>query len=196
VIDAAVAVKVPVAAPAATATDAGTVRAGLLEESVTAAPPDGAVLDSVTVQVEVPPETTADGAHCNPVTVTRVTGAVATVIVPPAPVTAAAVPSDSTPITFPTARASDVPVPVGESATLRFAIDPEPMAFAFSPDVRQVSVPVPALQDSVLPAAVSAGPAEGVTETISLVGKVNVHCTPTGAGLPGASDSDKETVPP
>jgi hypothetical protein len=56
-----VAVKVPVVAPAATVTDAGTEAAAvLLEVRVTTAPPAGAGLASVTVPVEdVPPSTEA-----------------------------------------------------------------------------------------------------------------------------------------
>jgi hypothetical protein len=51
-------------APAGTVTEEGTVRAELLQESATVAPPAGAACDSVTPQVEVPPEVTVDGAHC------------------------------------------------------------------------------------------------------------------------------------
>jgi hypothetical protein len=65
----AVAVNVPVVAPAATIIDAGTVNAVLLSESVTVTPPEDAACASVTVQVEVPLEGTVAGEHCNPVTV-------------------------------------------------------------------------------------------------------------------------------
>jgi hypothetical protein len=51
----AVAVNVLVVAPAATVTEAGTVRSPLLLDSETAAPPTGAAADMVTVQVDVPP---------------------------------------------------------------------------------------------------------------------------------------------
>lgn len=49
----AVAVKLPVVAPAATVTEAGTVNRALLLESGTLTPPAGAAPDKVTVQVEV-----------------------------------------------------------------------------------------------------------------------------------------------
>ena len=60
-----------VVAPAPTVTDTGTVSAVLVSEIVTAVPPEGAACDSVTVQVEVPPEVIPVGLHCSPVTVGR-----------------------------------------------------------------------------------------------------------------------------
>jgi hypothetical protein len=168
VIQAVVAVKLPVVAPAATVTDAGTVSAALFEESATAAPPTGAAAESVTVQLEDPPDTTVAGEHCRAEAVGR-TGEL-TVIVPPAPVTAADVPSDSTPITLLSGRDKEEAVPLADSVTFTTAIAPAPMAFAFLPDARQITVPAFGLQDRVLPAAVSAGPAEVVTDVMSLVG--------------------------
>ncbi len=50
----AVAVNVFVVAPAATVTEAGTVRRALLLDSETVTPPAGAADDSVTVQVDTP----------------------------------------------------------------------------------------------------------------------------------------------
>ena len=58
--------KLAVIAPVATVTDAGTVRALLLSETVTVAP---LFDDNATVHVEVPPETTDAGEHCNAVMV-------------------------------------------------------------------------------------------------------------------------------
>jgi hypothetical protein len=69
VTDPAVAVKLAVVEPAATVTEAGTASAALLSEIVTAVPAVGAA-DNVTVQVEVPPDTTAVGAHCSDCMVT------------------------------------------------------------------------------------------------------------------------------
>ena len=54
VIVPAVAVKVAVVAPAVTVTEAGTVNKGLLLDSGTATPPEGAAPEKVTVQVELP----------------------------------------------------------------------------------------------------------------------------------------------
>ena len=64
-----VAVKVAVVEPAATFTEAGTVSDELLEDSVTAEPPDGAACDNITVQVELPPDVIVDGVHCRADTV-------------------------------------------------------------------------------------------------------------------------------
>ena len=64
----AVAVKLAVVAPAATVTEAGTVRAALFEESPAEAPPVKAARDRVTVQVEVPPNVTELGEQDKPET--------------------------------------------------------------------------------------------------------------------------------
>ena len=59
----AVAWKVAVVAPAATVTDAGTVKAALLSERATTTPPLWAAMDSVTVQVEADPDVSVAGVH-------------------------------------------------------------------------------------------------------------------------------------
>ena len=64
------AVKVPVVAPAATVTLPGTVTLELLLDRPTLAPPVGAAALSVTVQLEVPGETTLDGLQLTLLTVT------------------------------------------------------------------------------------------------------------------------------
>lgn len=63
VTEAAVAEKEAVVEPAATVTEAGTVRAALLSEMATARPPEGAAPESDTVQAEVLPELTEEGEH-------------------------------------------------------------------------------------------------------------------------------------
>jgi len=60
---------VAVVAPADTDTEAGTVNAELLLDSVTVAPAEGAACEIVTVHVELPPEVTVEGVHCRLVTV-------------------------------------------------------------------------------------------------------------------------------
>ena len=57
-------------APAATVTLTGTVTLVLLLDSATLAPPAGAAALSVTVQLEVPGETTLDGLQLTLLTVT------------------------------------------------------------------------------------------------------------------------------
>jgi len=59
----AVAVKFAVVAPAATVTDAGTVRAALFAERLTEEPPVNAARFSVIVQLEAEPEATEPGEH-------------------------------------------------------------------------------------------------------------------------------------
>ena len=61
----AVAVNCPLAEPEATVTVAGTVRAARLLKSDTAAPPEPAAFDRVTVQVELAPDKRLLGAHDN-----------------------------------------------------------------------------------------------------------------------------------
>jgi len=57
------AVKLTVSAPAATATDAGTVSALVLLESVTLSPPEPAALERVSMQVDEPPGRRLAGVH-------------------------------------------------------------------------------------------------------------------------------------
>ncbi len=64
------ALNVAVLAPERTVTDAGTVRAGLLAERLTAIPLPEAAAEIVTVQVELAPEITVLGEHCKPEMVT------------------------------------------------------------------------------------------------------------------------------
>ena len=59
----AVAVKFAEVAPDATFTEAGTVNAAALLESVTVMPPDPAACESVTEHAEVPPELRLVGLH-------------------------------------------------------------------------------------------------------------------------------------
>jgi hypothetical protein len=81
-----VTVKVAVLAPAATVTLAGTVAAALLSDSVTTAPPVGALPFSVTVPVEFAPPVTVVGLTVSEVKVAGVTVRVAVCATPRVPV--------------------------------------------------------------------------------------------------------------
>jgi hypothetical protein len=80
VIVPAVAVNVAVVLPAPTVTEAGTVNAAALLDSVTVAPP---VFDTVTVQVELPPDPRLAGLHVNPLTTVAVASVIVAVAVLP-----------------------------------------------------------------------------------------------------------------
>jgi hypothetical protein len=75
-----VAVNVAVVLPATTVTEAGTVNAPALSERVTVAPP---VFDTVTVQVELPPDPRLVGLHANPLTTVAVASVIVAVAVLP-----------------------------------------------------------------------------------------------------------------
>ena len=74
------AVNVAVVLPAPTVTDAGTVNAAALLDSVTVAPP---VFDTVTVQVELPPDPRLAGAHVSALTTVAVASVMVAVAVLP-----------------------------------------------------------------------------------------------------------------
>jgi hypothetical protein len=142
----AVAVKLAVVDPAATATDPGTVSAAVSLDSVTVPPP---VLVSVTVHVLVPPVPSVEGVHDTAPTVTAVAREIDAVRVPPfkaavsvavwsdAIVPAVAVklavvdpaPTNSDPGTVSTAVLLDsvtVPPPVFVSVTVHVLVPPAP----------------------------------------------------------------------
>ena len=77
-----VAVNVPVVAPAATVTEAGTVTAALPEERATTRPPAGAALVIVTVPVELTPPATVAGLKDSALITGAVTVRVAVAVVP------------------------------------------------------------------------------------------------------------------
>ena len=69
----AIAAKVPEILPAATVTEAGTERAALPLLTATAAPPDAAALESVTVHVLLAAGPRLAGLHASEATLTRAT---------------------------------------------------------------------------------------------------------------------------
>src|SRR6516162_1902468 len=160
-------------APAAIVTEAGTVSAAvLLSERLTTVPPLGAVVESVTVQVDVDPDVTLAGAQLSAEI------GESTLIVPPVPETLREVSFAKTPITLLIGKLSRLSGPVGESVAEIMATTPLPMALVFTPVARHVIAPTPVMQLSVLPAAVSAGPAIALREVISVGVYEIVHCKP------------------
>src|SRR5579871_289741 len=91
-----------------------------------------------------------------------------TVMVPPAPATVTELPFPKAPITLLIGMESSVFTLEGFSVAVTTATTPLPIAVAFIPLARHITEPVPALQLSVLPAAVSADPADIVRELMSL----------------------------
>ena len=88
-------------------------------------------------------------------------------MVPPAPVTDRAVPSAKTPVMFPAAIGTDEVPGAEASVTVTAATTPSGIAIEFIPTAKHVNDTGAALQFSVLPAAVRAGPAAILTEGTS-----------------------------
>jgi hypothetical protein len=174
----AVAVKLAVAAPATTATEAGTASAELLSETATEAPPLGAAPESVTVQIEVPPEVTVAGEHD---TAEIVRSGCITLIALPVPETVTCIPLDRTPITPLSGRDTAELLVLAESLTVTTATTPVPTVFAFMPLVTHFTDPAAEAHVTTLPADVSAAPAATLTDATSLVGYEIVHARPAGA---------------
>jgi hypothetical protein len=170
----AVAWKVAVVAPAVTATDGGTVKLVLLSDRLTNAPPLGAGSDSATVQVDDALDATVVGVHASVETLGM------TVIVPPVPTKSASVPFGKAPTTLLMVSVSSVLPLVGTRVAFTTATTPLPIA-AFVPDATQIALPVPKLQLSVSPAAVSVDPAEMLTEAMAVGEYDKLHCRLAGA---------------
>ena len=149
-------------APTATVTDAGTVSAVLFDDNTTVVPPVGAACDMVTVHEELPPDAIEIGVQVIPETF----GTVTTVIVPPVPAVPVETPPVETAIALLIGIETDALL-VALSVTETVATMPFGMILAFIPEVRQVRVPDPAAQFSVLPAPLSAEPAVALIEVIS-----------------------------
>jgi hypothetical protein len=161
-----------------------------LSERLTVTPPAGAAAESVTVQVAVEPETRLAGEHC----IDEILGGAVTVMVPPPAVVLREIPAPETAMAFPTGIDTLEPA-VEASFTLTLATTPSAIPVAFMPVARQVKVVVPETQLSVLPAAVSTGPAAAVSEVTSVEGYERVHCSPDAAAPP-ATERFTETEPP
>ena len=131
IVAAAVALKVPVVAAAATVTDAGVVSSGLLLDTETAVPPAGATLVRVTVQPLIAPEARLEGLQPSE----DKPGGVS-VIVLPVPVVGTLDPAGEEP------DVSDSPTLVvpaaGAIVMLAVATIPSAIAVAFMPVATQV----------------------------------------------------------
>jgi hypothetical protein len=156
-----VAVKLAEVEPAPMLTEAGIVKEGLLADSPTTTLPEGTAADNVTVHVELEPGARVTGEHCRP---EMPNVGVRTVIVPPLPVIASAVPSGRE-ATGPFREIATVEPPTAEpSPTVTVATVPELIEVAFMPLAIHVKVPVPAEQVTFFPAPVNGAPAATVMD--------------------------------
>ena len=140
----AVAVKVAVVAPAATVTEGGTARAELLSDTLTSVPPLGAACDKVTVQVTFPGGVSELGVHVRLVSVGDACHPW-TVMVPPLPETATALPSARDPIVPLTEMRTDPLLVAEASVAVTTATTPLPITVEFIPVAKQTIDPVPVL---------------------------------------------------
>jgi hypothetical protein len=163
--------------PAATTTEAGTVRAGLFADSVTVLPPAGAADEIVTVHVALAPEAILAGEHCKPVT--DCSGG-KTVMDPLVPVTQVAFPLGRTPTSPPRDNGTVAPLETAPRVTPTMATTPLLTEAAFIPVARHVMDMLLEEQLKDLPALVNAFPATAVIEARLPVGYEMVHCRPAG----------------
>lgn len=161
--------------PAATVTDAGTVRTVFVFVSVTTAPPVGAAPLKVTVQAVLLELLKVEAAHDRTVTVGKGTVPVTT---PPVPDTL--IPCPALEAAAVLLIAIGVLLTPAAGATFTTAKTPLEIVLAFMPDIRQEYVPEPAKQLNVLEAFVAAAPALAETVTRLLAGYVRVHSTAAG----------------
>jgi hypothetical protein len=185
----AVAAKLAVVELVATVTDDGTVSAELLEERATAAPPVGAAAEIVTVHVELAPDVRLVVVHWS----AEIVGGALLLMVPPLPGSIKSVPSPKVPITLLIETAP--PVLLEARVAVTTATTPLLMLAVLMPLATQVRDPVAELQFSVLPAAVSAGPAAALT-LLMPAGYESVHSRPAGALLPPFKERFRETELP
>jgi hypothetical protein len=169
-VDAAEAVKVLLAWPAATVTLAGTVTVALLLDSETTVPPIGALPLIVTVQLDVPGPVTVPGVQLREPTVS---GA-GSVMVPLDAVVGIECPNASDVDTPEIERENEV---VADDATCSVteAKAPFETTVEFIPKTRQVIDPAELVQSSDFPAAEAAAPTDALIELTLAAGKVSVH---------------------
>ena len=162
ILDAAVALKVELVAPAGTTIDAGTVNDALLLDSEMAIPPAGAAVFRVAEHVEIWPPLRLTGIHV-------IEESKGTTMVPPVAVSWASpepAPETSTGLE----RTTGVDVALAACVSWKLATTPEVNAVVFGPPSRQRSEPGAEKQERDFPAAAAAGPAVALTAEIWVVG--------------------------
>ena len=179
------AVKFTLIDPAGTDTLPGTVRFELLLESPTAAPPLGAAVSSVTVQVEEPAPDNEAGLHDSEDTWYTVDPGTATV--PPLPETVYAAPPTVDPRALATPR--DVDAAVDDKVTFNVATIPFAIVLEFIPATMHVNDPVAPTQEMLFPAVVAVAPALAEMDWMSEAVYGIVHCK--AAGAPPVEVKDK-----
>jgi hypothetical protein len=152
-------VKPPLVAPAATVTLAGTVTLVLLLDRPTLAPPVGAAALSVTVQEDVPGETTLDGLQLTLLTVSIPT-------TPAVPEPGIDEPTELTAVTLGTETVAEVSFVAAAMVSVIVARTPLFIAVSFIPKTSHAMVPTPLEQTILLLAAVAAAP--GVTVRLEM----------------------------
>jgi hypothetical protein len=142
----AAALNVAVVAPDGTVIDAGVLRAALVSLNVTTVP-DGAGPLSATLQVVLPGVTTEPGLQLRLVGTTGTEGCwPCTVMLPPVPDTADALPSPEAPKVLPMEMGIDEPPGAGDNVTVATATVPFPIAVLFIPTAMHVVDPAAELQ--------------------------------------------------
>ena len=193
-VNAAEAEKVAFDCPSETMTWEGTVTIALLLDSPTIVPRAGAGPLIVTLHRAVPGPAIVPGPQLREVTLSA--AATEMVMVPPDVVVG---------IDFPAASVVEAPdsergidaVAEGAICILRSAKSPSEITVVLMPTTRQVMDPSAFAQESDLPAAVAAGPADARIEATLIAGKVRVHWKPTGcAPRIDKNETGTDTVAP
>jgi hypothetical protein len=168
--------KVAEAAPAATVTEAGTVRERLALVRVTLAPPIGAGWERLTVHTELPPLLKLAGRQARDVTCGKIAPPVTA---PPVADTSIAFPAGEDAVAWLTWIA----VVVEPAAIVRYtlAMAPFGIMLPFIAEATQVYVPLFPEQVNVFPAAEAAAPEITESETTLAGRTVNVHSMAEGS---------------
>ncbi len=119
-----------------------------------------------------------------------------TVIVPPVPDMLVELPVGSTAIGSVIPRVTDGPLVGFASVAVTVATTPLAIVVEFIPEARQIIAPLALLQVTVFCAPLSTEPVFTLTELISLVEYVSVHCKALGKEPEPFHDRFKVTLPP